>query len=137
MKVGRTLFTVFLMSLLCCLPVIAGEIIPETVIESTQDSGAITTVTVKIQLLNDTGSDVYNVFGKVVYQEEGVNITSDTVFFDDIGYGQKELSEDSFAVSIDKDVVPSLNVPLELQLSFEDKNGQAQELTTYILVSLE
>ena len=128
--------TVFFI-ILSSLPVQAGDILTSTVVQSTQDNGETAQVISRVNLLNDTGGDIYNVTGIISCHDEVVDLENTSLYFGDLKNSQNISSDSTFNLTANKKVALSLNISLEIELSYDDGTGQTLSSKSFLMVGLE
>ncbi|MBI5140790.1 MAG: hypothetical protein HZA20_01190 [Nitrospirae bacterium] len=115
----------------------ASDMVVNTQIDSVSKSGTVSIVSARVGIENDTGGAINNVVGRIVSIGDGVVLNDDAVTFSDIASGASAVSIDTFTVTIDSAVEPSLNVAIPLDITWQDANGTPQKQTAHLLVNLE
>lgn len=115
----------------------ASDILVNTQIDSVSKSGTVSIISARVGIENDTGGAISNVVGKIIPMWEGVVLNDDTVTFTSMENGASAVSTDTFTITVDSAVEPSLNVALPVDITWQDSGGVPQKKTAHLLISLE
>jgi|GEM_PF-3175905 len=115
----------------------ASDILVNTQVDSVSKSGTVFIISAKVGIENDTGGEISNVVGRIFPAWDGVVLNDDTVTFANMADGASAVSIDTFTVTVDSAVAPSLNVALPVDITWQDSGGVPRKNTAHLLVTLE
>lgn len=114
-----------------------SDILVNTQVDSVSKSGTVSIISARVGIENDTGGAINNVVGRIVPAGDGVILNDDTVTFANMADGASAVSIDTFTVTVDSALAPSMNVALPVEITWQDSGGVPQKKTAHLLLNLE